>query len=173
MRWVYKWWTSQVVYAERTCQLRCLCCGKFTTASQPSCLNLKKAASWAASVVMSLLEHTSYAACTENSCSWVRVCTEMKLLQFRSQDVFALAGSSQLIVVCSKMSLILSSSPAFFTERKLQPSCLSWNDLTTVYQPSCLNRKETTSQAVCYELTTMYQLSLFALKESPSWAVCT
>jgi hypothetical protein len=78
--------------------------------------------------------------------------------------------------------------PSCLHRKKDQPSCLRWDEFTTVYQPSCLHWKEAPAElsvlrwvyysvsAKLFALRWVYYrvpAELFALRQCTSQAVCT
>ncbi len=104
--------TSRAVCTDRKRQPSCLCWDEFTTVYQPSCFYWKKAPAW-----LFVLNWVYYSVLAE---------------------LFALKESASR-AVCTEMCLLQCTSQAVFTERKCQPSCLQWNEFTTVYHPSCFH----------------------------------
>jgi phosphopantetheinyl transferase (holo-ACP synthase) len=89
-----------------------------------------------------------------------------------SAKLFPLKESARW-AVCTDMSLLQWTSRAVCTERKRQPSCLRWDEFTTVYQPSCFHWKKAPAELfalkkVKYSITS----KLFERKGSNSWAFC-
>jgi phosphopantetheinyl transferase (holo-ACP synthase) len=102
-------------------------------------------------------------------CHWKKAPAELFVLKWVYYSVlaelFALRESASQ-AVCAEMCVLQCTSQDVFTERKHQPSCLHWNEFTTVFQPSCFhwNKAPAELRAVCTEMT---------LRQWTSRAVCT
>jgi hypothetical protein len=121
---------------------------------------------------MSLLQHTKRAVCTRGcqlSCADVSllhsVSANMRLpCRGQPTELFELRWVYYHLPV---KQVALKETP--------QPSCLPWDNLTTLYQPGCLHLADNLKPSwLCSRdmFTTVYQPSCVALKENVSWAVC-
>jgi len=135
---------------------------------------------WAVCPEMSLLRVSAKLFSLKESARRA-VCIKKGLLQCASR-AFALKESASR-AVCAEMSLLQCTSQAVCTERKHQPSCLRWDEFTTVYQPSYLHWKKAPAELFAREqhqpnclhwemFTTVYQPSCLRCKKTPAEMFC-